>query len=77
MPDTTSDDLSDEKRPAAVKDGEVQLPPGWKYKPIKIGPFTIPWYASPTNPTPHCLRCVLHVPWHVQRLERHGRWRAG
>jgi hypothetical protein len=29
-------------------DGEViELPDSWKYKKIKIGPWTLPWYASP------------------------------
>jgi hypothetical protein len=27
--------------------GEVEVPKGWKYKQIKIGPITLPWFASP------------------------------
>jgi hypothetical protein len=30
-----------------VEQGEVLHPPGWKYKSFKIGPITIPYYASP------------------------------
>lgn len=22
---------------------------GWKYKSLKLGPFTLPWYASPES----------------------------
>lgn len=28
-------------------DGPLVLPAGWKYKQFKLGPVTIPWYASP------------------------------
>ena len=31
----------------SLEDGTVDIPKGWKYKSIKIGPFTLPWYASP------------------------------
>ena len=24
-----------------------EIPKGWKYKQIKIGPITLPWFASP------------------------------
>lgn len=30
-----------------VEQGEVLHPPGWMYKSFKIGPITIPYYASP------------------------------
>ena len=25
----------------------TELPAGWMYKSLKIGPITLPWYASP------------------------------
>jgi hypothetical protein len=28
-------------------DGTFQRPKGWMYKSLKIGPITLPWYASP------------------------------
>lgn len=24
-----------------------EIPKGWRYKQLKIGPFKLPWYASP------------------------------
>jgi hypothetical protein len=24
-----------------------EIPKGWKYKQVKIGPITLPWFASP------------------------------
>lgn len=27
--------------------GTLDLPPGWKYKRIRLFGFTLPWYASP------------------------------
>jgi hypothetical protein len=29
--------------------GEVEIPTGWKYKSLKLGPITLPWYASPDS----------------------------
>ena len=31
----------------SLEGGAVDIPKGWKYKNLKIGPFTLPWYASP------------------------------
>ena len=31
----------------SLESDPVDIPTGWKYKSIKIGPFTLPWYASP------------------------------
>jgi hypothetical protein len=28
---------------------EVEIPRGWKYKSLKFGPITLPWYASPES----------------------------
>ncbi|KAF2680720.1 MFS general substrate transporter [Lentithecium fluviatile CBS 122367] len=28
---------------------EIEMPPGWKYKSLKLGPATLPWYASPES----------------------------
>lgn len=33
--------------PAGDERGHSELSPGWKYRPLKIGPITIPPYASP------------------------------
>jgi hypothetical protein len=27
----------------------VEMPSGWKYKSFKLGPFNIPYYASPQS----------------------------
>jgi hypothetical protein len=40
--DTQSPAHSDEPR-------EVEIPTGWKYKSLKLGPITFPWYASPDS----------------------------
>lgn len=29
--------------------GEINLPPSWRYKSLKVGPITLPWYASPKS----------------------------
>lgn len=39
--------LSIHDRPYIVSSNKANLPAGWKYKSFKLGPFTIPWYASP------------------------------
>ena len=31
----------------SVEPKVVELPTGWKHKRFKLGPFTLPWYASP------------------------------
>jgi hypothetical protein len=28
---------------------ELGIPNGWKYKPLKVGPIRLPWYASPES----------------------------
>jgi hypothetical protein len=33
----------------SVEPREVEIPTGWKYKSLKLGPITIPWYASPES----------------------------
>jgi len=33
----------------AVESREVEIPRGWKYKSLKLGPITLPWYASPES----------------------------
>ena len=33
----------------SVEPKEVEIPTGWKYKRLKIGPITLPWYASPES----------------------------
>ena len=33
----------------AEERGEISRPTGWKYKSWKIGPWSIPWYASPSS----------------------------
>jgi Ion channel regulatory protein UNC-93 len=51
MSDTTPVDM--EKRSAAAAAAaadhgvDIDRPRGWKYRNIKIGPWTLPWYASP------------------------------
>jgi hypothetical protein len=32
-----------------VEPGEVEIPTGWKYKGLKLGRITFPWYASPES----------------------------
>jgi hypothetical protein len=33
---------------ASTHEGQTgEIPKGWKYKQIKIGPITLPWFASP------------------------------
>ncbi|ERF70972.1 hypothetical protein EPUS_09043 [Endocarpon pusillum Z07020] len=32
-----------------VEAGQVKIPTGWKYKKLKLGPITLPWYASPES----------------------------
>lgn len=41
---THSVDLSE---PSGHPSGDPNLPTGWMYRQRKIGPITIPWYASP------------------------------
>ena len=31
----------------SLNGGAADIPKGWKYKSFKIGPITLPWYASP------------------------------
>lgn len=33
----------------SVEHGEVEIPRGWKYKSLKLGPIALPWYASPES----------------------------
>jgi hypothetical protein len=33
----------------SVEHREVEIPGGWKYKSLKLGPITLPWYASPES----------------------------
>ncbi|KAF8846621.1 hypothetical protein BDZ45DRAFT_812191 [Acephala macrosclerotiorum] len=33
----------------SVESREVEIPTGWKYKSLKLGPITLPWYASPES----------------------------
>jgi hypothetical protein len=33
----------------SVEPREVEIPTGWKYKSLKLGPITLPWYASPES----------------------------
>jgi len=28
---------------------DVDTPKGWKYRSMKLGPVTLPWYASPES----------------------------
>jgi hypothetical protein len=32
-----------------VEPMEVEAPTGWKYKSLKFGHITLPWYASPES----------------------------
>jgi hypothetical protein len=49
-------DIADEKR-APTENVQtpdhslevVDIPTGWKYKTRKLGPLTLPWYASPES----------------------------
>lgn len=33
----------------SVESGRVEIPRGWKYKGLKVGPIALPWYASPES----------------------------
>jgi hypothetical protein len=33
----------------SVETRDVEAPTGWKYKSLKLGPITLPWYASPDS----------------------------
>jgi MFS family permease len=33
----------------SVEPRDVEIPTGWKYKSLKLGPITLPWYASPES----------------------------
>jgi hypothetical protein len=35
--------------PNFVEPEEVEIPTGWKYKSLKLGHITLPWYASPES----------------------------
>ncbi|KAF7506792.1 hypothetical protein GJ744_011404 [Endocarpon pusillum] len=35
--------------PHSVEPSEVEIPTGWRYKKLKLGPITLPWYASPES----------------------------
>lgn len=35
--------------PALARFSVVDTPSGWRYKSFKLGPYTIPWYASPES----------------------------
>jgi hypothetical protein len=38
------------ERPAhSVEHEQVEIPIGWRYKGSKLGPITLPWYASPES----------------------------
>ena len=38
------------KSPAhSIELSEVKASTGWKYKSVKLGPITFPWYASPES----------------------------
>ena len=47
MKDRTTMNIQSPAR--SVESMEVQVPKGWKYKRLKLGPFTLPWYASPES----------------------------
>lgn len=32
---------------SASEGHSTEIPKGWRYKQFKIGPITLPWYASP------------------------------
>ena len=33
----------------SIESREVKIPPGWKYKGLRLGPITLPCYASPES----------------------------
>lgn len=33
----------------SVEHMEIEIPTGWIYKSLKLGPITLPWYASPES----------------------------
>lgn len=33
--------------PEQIYGRRIEMPSGWKYKSLKFGPITLPWYASP------------------------------
>jgi hypothetical protein len=38
-----------QSRARSTEHEEVEIPIGWKYKSLKIGPIVLPWYASPES----------------------------
>lgn len=48
LPEKTTTEHHVESPGASTHEGQTgEIPKGWKYKQIKIGPLTIPWFASP------------------------------
>jgi hypothetical protein len=38
-----------QSRAHLIRPEEVEIPTGWKYKRLKLGPIALPWYASPES----------------------------
>ncbi|KAJ9606984.1 hypothetical protein H2200_008995 [Cladophialophora chaetospira] len=53
---------------------ELDLPAGWRYKSLKLGPITLPWYASPESQlilvSFVCFLCPGKVPQNSLSLSR-------
>jgi hypothetical protein len=41
--------VADSHWTAPVQPREFEMPKGWKYKSLKLGPVTLPCYASPES----------------------------
>ncbi|KAJ8113588.1 hypothetical protein OPT61_g4314 [Boeremia exigua] len=49
MPEKTSSDAYIQPANGLSEPATVERPVGWRYKTSKIGPFKLPWYASPES----------------------------
>ena len=48
LPEKQTTEHHVESPDASTHEGQTgEIPKGWKYKQVKIGPITLPWFASP------------------------------
>lgn len=48
LPEKSTTEHHVESPGASTHEGQTgEIPKGWKYKQVKIGPITLPWFASP------------------------------
>lgn len=52
----------------SIEHGNLETPAGWRYKSLKLGPISLPWYASPESQLLMvsfvCFLCPGKAIWH-------------